>query len=401
MKTSERSSFSQCNKITSRVAGEQVKLTLVGVFKITKMRSYTTNKVKLTCSDYLTVMRRSTKFISFFSLFFLINSVIIFSVSSQDLERYSFDSRNMGTKFNIILYAEDEKTAARAAEAAFDRVEDLNQIMSDYVENSELNRLSRKSGSGEWMKISNDLFQVLKISIDISDDTNGLFDVTAGTLTHEWRFIRMMPEPVLPDEEELAQLLERVGYQHLELDEKSRSARLSRENMQLDLGGIAKGFAAEEAIKTLKDLGIQSALVDAGGDITISEPPPGRSSWTVAVPKGTPNGDPEMITLKLSNKTVTTSGDMFQFLEIGGERYSHIINPKTGLGSTSRIQATVISKNGMFADAYASVLTLMEPEKGIELINSIESTEAVIFRNDNGEIRDWTSDGYDNYLKND
>ena len=340
------------------------------------------------------------RFFLILSAFILILAAAGSSVQSQDLQRFSFDSRHMGTQITIILYAQDETEAYRASEAAFERIEELNQMMSDYIENSELNRLSRTSGSGEWMKISNDLFQVLKTSKIISKNTNGLFDVTMGPLTHEWRYIRMMPEPELPDEEELTQLLERVGYQHLELDKESGSARLSRENMQLDLGGIAKGFAAEEAIKTLKDLGIKSALVDAGGDITISEPPPGRSSWTVAVPKGTPAGEPEMISLQMSNKTVTTSGDMFQFLEIEGERYSHIINPKTGLGSTSRIQATVISKNGMFADAYASALTLMEPEEGIELINSLESTEAVIFQEFEGVINEWSSDGYENYLNN-
>lgn len=335
------------------------------------------------------------------SAIILILSAVGPSVHSQDLQRYSFDSRHMGTQITIILYVQDETEAYRASKAAFERIEELNQIMSDYIENSELNRLSRKSGSEEWMEISRDLFQVLNTSKKISAKTGGLFDVTMGPLTHEWRYIRMLPEPKLPDQEKLSQLLERVGYHQLELDRETDSARLKLENMQLDLGGIAKGFAAAEAIKTLINLGIKSALVDAGGDITISEPPPGRNSWTVAVPKGTPADEPEMITLQLSNKTLTTSGDMFQFVEIEGERYSHIINPKTGLGSTNRIQATVISKNGMFADAYASALTLMEPKKGIELINSLKNTEAVIFREVEGVISEWTSDGYGSYLEND
>lgn len=317
---------------------------------------------------------------------------------AQENQRYTFDSRHMGTKVTIILYAGDENLANRASEAAFDRIEELNQVMSDYIKSSEVNRLSDKSGTGEWMKISNDLYDLLKTSVQISEMTDGLFDVTMGPLTHEWRYIRMMSEPELPDDEELMRLLDRVGYQKIEFNEQTRSVRLKRNNMQLDLGGIAKGFAAEKAILKLKEFGIESALVDAGGDITVSAPPPGRESWTVAVPKSNAVNESAMTSLKVHDKTVTTSGDMFQFLEIEGIRYSHIINPKTGLGSTSRIQATVISDNGMIADALASVCTLMQPDECLNLINGIDSTEAVIYRSQNGEIEEWATAGFDRYL---
>jgi FAD:protein FMN transferase len=317
---------------------------------------------------------------------------------AQELQRYSFDSRHMGTQITIILYAGDETVAYRAAEASFERIEELNQMMSDYIETSEINRLSQKSGSGEWMKISDDLYEVLETSVQISEMTGGLFDVTMGPVTHEWRYIRMMGEPELPDDEELKKLLDRVGYRQIELDGQTGSVRLKREKMQLDLGGIAKGYAAEKAIERLREFGIESALVDAGGDITVSSPPPGRESWTVAVPKGITEGDRSMASLKIRDRTVTTSGDMFQFLEINGVRYSHIINPKTGFGSTHRIQATVISDSGMYADALASACTLMQPDECLELINEIEDTEVILFRTQNGEIEEWSTEGFSRFM---
>lgn len=317
---------------------------------------------------------------------------------AQDVQRYSFDSPHMGTKVTIIVYTGDENQAIRASDAAFDRIEELNQVMSDYIASSEVNRLSEKSGSGEWMKISDDLFDLMKMSAQISEMTDGLFDVTMGPLTHEWRYIRMMSEPELPDDDKLKLLLEKVGYQQIEFDEQTRSVRLKRKNMQLDLGGIAKGFAAEKAIEKLKEFGIESALVDAGGDITVSAPPPGRKSWTVAVPKSNSVDIRLMASLKLRDKTVTTSGDMFQFLEIEGVRYSHIINPKTGFGSTFRTQATVISDNGMVADALASACTLMQPDECLHLINRINNTEAVIYRSHNGEIEEWATAGFSRFM---
>ena len=316
---------------------------------------------------------------------------------AQDLERFSFDSRHMGTQVSIILYAENETEAYRASEAAFNRIEELNQVMSDYIDSSELNRLSEKSGSREWMEISDELFDLLKTSVKISEMTDGLFDVTMGPVTHEWRYIRMMSEPELPDEKRLERLLSKVGYQQIEFDRETMSVRMKTKNMQLDLGGIAKGYAAEKAIEKLQQLGFKSALVDAGGDITVSAPPPGRDSWTVAVPKGVINGENLMESLKLRDKNITTSGDIFQHVEIDGVRYSHIINPKTGLGSTKMIQATIISDSGMFADAFASACTLMEPEQCLDLISGIDNTEAILFQSRDGEIKEWKTEGFEQF----
>ncbi len=340
------------------------------------------------------------KSISFqISIFILLVIGTQSAVLAQATERHTFQSRHMGTQINLILYADDDSLANRAANAAFERIEELNQIMSDYIPASELNRLSRKSGSGEWMKISEELFRVLEKSLWISEKTDGLFDVTIGPMTHEWRYIRRLPEPALPDDVTLDSLKASVNYRYIELDVDSQSARLTTPNMQLDFGGIAKGYAAQEALKTVQLFGISSVLVDAGGDITLGNPPPGRDSWDVAIPKGRVDGEMAYTTVQFSGKILTTSGDMYQFALIDGQRYSHIVNPRTGLGSTDQIQATVISSTGMYADAFASALTLMEPEKGIRLIEKIEETEALIFQVIDGEVHQWMTTGMEVLLK--
>lgn len=334
-------------------------------------------------------------------LFFLASILFVKPALSQDLERYLFQSNHMGTRFNVVLYADStaDSLAKKAADEAFARIEELNQIMSDYEENSELNRLSRTSGSGEVVGISDDLFTVLKESERLATLSDGLFDITIGPMSKFWRVIRRLPDPELPGDDELHELRERVGYQNIRLDEENQTAKLLKSEMQLDLGGIAKGYAAEEALKVLKSYGIERALIDAGGDVTLGNSPPERDFWNVVVPKNQRDGADRYITLQVADRTVTTSGDLFQFVEIDGKRYSHIINPKTGLGTTNQIQATVIAPSGMTADALASILTLMDSEKGIELINEMDETEAIIFMNEGEKIREWYSDGARDLLR--
>jgi thiamine biosynthesis lipoprotein len=335
------------------------------------------------------------------NLFILASILFVQTAQSQELERYLFHSNHMGTRFNIVLYADstDDSLASKAAEDAFARIEELNQIMSDYEEDSELNQLSRTSGSGKAVKVSDDLFNVLKESIRMAELSDGLFDITIGPMSKFWRVVRMSPDPELPTHEEIKDLQEKVGYQHIRLNEEDQTVELLKPGMQLDFGGIAKGYAAEEALKVLKNYGIEQALIDAGGDVTLGDNPPERNGWDVAVPKSNNKGESQFISLQTANKTVTTSGDLFQFVVIEGKRYSHIINPKTGLGTTNQIQATVIAPNGMTADALSSILTLMSPKDGIALINQIEQTEAIIFMNEGEDIQEFYSEGARDYLK--
>jgi thiamine biosynthesis lipoprotein len=181
----------------------------------------------------------------------------------------------------------------------------------------------------------------------------------------------------LPDPTEFEAARARVGYANVELSTQKRTVKLLLAGMQLDLGGIAKGYAADAALKLLKEKHqISRALVAAAGDITCGDPPPGKEAWAVdiapIVKRQKPRG------LKLVNASVSTSGDLEQFVEIKGVRYSHIVDPKTGLGITGRRSVTVIAKNGTTADSMTKAVMLMPPEKALALVEATPHAAAYI-----------------------
>lgn len=300
--------------------------------------------------------------------------------------RFEFAETHMGTQFRIVLYAADKVAAERASQAAFRRVAELNGIMSDYLPESELMRLCKRAG-GPAVAVSSDLFAVLARSAEISRITDGNFDVTVGPVVRLWR--RSRRSQLLPDEKELAAAKALVDYRLVTLDPVGRTVRLAKPGMMLDLGGIAKGFAAEAAQKVLKQHGITRALVAAGGDIALSGPPPGKGGWSVGISRvpGEPGEGP---TLVLHDCGVSTSGDAEQFVEIGGKRYSHIVNPRTGLGLTDSWQVTVIAPDATTSDGMTKVLCVLGPERGLKAIAGL-AISARLVRMSGGKLEEHRS----------
>jgi thiamine biosynthesis lipoprotein len=289
----------------------------------------------------------------------------------------------MGTTFRVVLYAADKDAAEKAKTAAFARVAELDDIMSDYKKDSELMRLCRAFATqvGEPVPVSPELFFVLSKAEELSKASDGAFDVTVGPVVQLWRLARRTQQ--LPDPKELADARAKVGYRKVQLDPKGRTVRLLTPGMQLDLGGIAKGYAADEALKLLREkFGITRALVAASGDITCGDPPPGQEAWAVDIAPIVKRQRPRA--LRLANAAVSTSGDLEQFVEIDGVRYSHIVDPKTGLGVTGRRSVTVIAKNGITADSMTKAVMLMPQEKAFALVDATDGAAAftaVIGRN--------------------
>lgn len=297
--------------------------------------------------------------------------------ADPELARFTYTEPHMGTRFKIILYAPDEAAANRAAKAAFERIATLDSIMSDYRPTSELMQLCKKAG-GDPVRVSEDLWHVLGRSQEISRDSDGAFDVTVGPIVRLWRQARKTKQ--LPDAKELAKALELVGYDKVKLDEKARTVQLLKPGMQLDLGGIAKGYAADAALAVLKKQGIDRALVAAGGDIAVSAPPPGTEGWTVGIaPLEDPDSKPARFLL-LRDAAVSTSGDAEQFVEIDGKRYSHIVDPKTGLGLIGRSSVTVVAPHCMTSDGLDTAVSVMGPERGLKLIEKTDGVSAYIVR---------------------
>ena len=273
----------------------------------------------------------------------------------------------MGTTFRVVLYAADKESAKKAADAAFARVAQLDGIMSDYKKDSELMLLCKAFATevAPPVKVSDDLFFVLQKAEELSKKCDGAFDVTVGPVVQLWRLARRTQQ--LPDAKEFASAREKVGYGKVKLDAAKKTVQLLTPGMQLDLGGIAKGYAADEALKLLRDkFGIKQALVAASGDIACGDPPPGEVGWKVDIAPVAKSQKPR--TLTLANAAVSTSGDLEQFVEISGVRYSHVLDPKTGLGLTGRRSVTVIAPNGITADSMTKAVSVLPPERALALV---------------------------------
>lgn len=277
------------------------------------------------------------------------------------LTRYEFSHPQMGTVFRLVFYTEkDSAQAVGIARKAFDAVDSLNASMSDYLPESELNRLCATAGSGQVLRVSDDLWQILKLSDGFSQKSKGAFDVTVGPLTRLWRRARNLKE--LPDSSRVGEARELVGFQNL-VFKKGKKIELTKAGMRLDLGGIAQGYAADRCLKILRQNGISRVLADAGGDIALGDAPPGESGWAVEIPDNSEGlaSSQALIkrTLRLSNCGITTSGAAFRYLDVGGKRYSHIVDPRTGWGLTHRVLATVQAPNATTADAWATAISVL------------------------------------------
>lgn len=309
------------------------------------------------------------------------------TLQRESLQRFESVQIRMGVPVRILVYAEHSGIANQAMQAAFDRIRAIDRSLSDYDPDSEVNRLCRRHPPGEPFPCSDDLWAVLKASKLEFQRSGGLFDVTIGPVTRLWRVARRKHQ--LPPEDQLKSALDAVGDRYLTLNDDQKTVTLLRAGMQLDFGGIAKGYAADEAFRILKEQGISIALIAVAGDIRVGDAPPGKMGWNVEVEDKTlpPGPDRKPLVLSLVNQAISTSGDTYQYLELDGVRYSHIVDPRTGIGLTTPCSVTVIAPTGMQADAMASMITLLGPEEGMKLVEAIPQTSFLMVRLEEGQSR--------------
>lgn len=303
------------------------------------------------------------------------------------LNRFEFKHPAMGTLFSITLFAPEERAARSAADAAFQRIDVLEDIMSDYQADSELMRLCEQP-PGKPVPVSADLFDILQRAQKVSAVSGGAFDVTVGPYVRFWRFARKRKQLATPAE--MSSAAAAVGYQKLKLGDRTWTVTLLAPNMRLDLGGIAKGYAADQAIRVLKGRGITRALVAASGDIALGDPPPGQDAWKVAI-TGIDNTNGLARKLLLHNCGISTSGDTEQSIEINGVHYSHILDPHTGLGLTNRIQATIVAPDATTTDAMATTVCVLGPKRGLALVDSLSRAATLIFTKEDGQLHRFES----------
>lgn len=332
----------------------------------------------------------------------LLTAAVIFFLTAGEIAGQSrknvFTQKEMGSPFTLIIYG-DSLPAAKAAAAAFAEVNRLNGIFSDYLDSSESNKLCRVSRPGIYEKVSPELFQMIARSVHLSRISNGAFDITVGPLVKVWRAARR--ENKFPDSAKLHLARQSVGYQYIHLDTAHQSVMFEKKGVQLDFGGIAKGYAAQAALDIIRKAGFSSAMVDAGGDMILGDPPPTRSKWVIGI--SVPEAYEGLMQHKafLANKAVATSGDIYQYIEKGKQRYSHIIDPKTGYGVTFQRNVTVIADDGAMADGLASACSVLSIPEGLKLIENIEGAAILIAEKRDTGIYQISSPNFkDYYLAN-
>jgi FAD:protein FMN transferase len=316
---------------------------------------------------------------------------------TEPTSRFEFERAEMGVPFRIVVYASSKNMAEGAAQAAFTRIGQLNDIMTDYDSDSELSRLSQTSGKNEDVPVSPDLWVVLARAQDLAEQSHGAFDVTVGPYVNLWRYARR--QGALPDPNRLAGAAAAVGYAKMQLDPSRHTVKLLAPNMRLDLGGIAKGYAVDQALRALGRLGITNALVSGGGDMAVSGPPPGKEGWRIELPPLDATNAPSARYVIVSHVGISTSGDLFQRLEVNGKRYSHIIDPRNGIGLTDHRLVTVIAPDDFTADGLTKVMSVLEPKEALKFIAKTPEAFVRIVRKPDEKVEEYESRGFRHFYE--
>lgn len=322
---------------------------------------------------------------------------LLFASALQAQTKYVFQQPEMGSPFTITIYGDDSTAVASAVAAAFKKAGELNTILSDYIDSSELNRLSATGGQHRWIPVSPPLYDILDRSIVAARLSDGSYDITIGPVVRLWRQARRTHQ--FPDSAQLRLALASTGYRYLHLDSVTHSVLLEKPGMQLDVGGLGKGFVAQAALDLLKERGFSMVMVNAGGKIVTGDAPPGKEGWLIGI--NAPGEEEALLPslLELKSMAVATSGDIYQYVELNGRRYSHIVDPKTGIGLTQRRNVTAIAADGTTADWLATACSVLPWRKAIRLIRSLPGTALLVTEMKNGKIYRKSSPGFRNYLQ--
>jgi thiamine biosynthesis lipoprotein len=281
----------------------------------------------------------------------------------------------MGNQFEISAVSDNEQNANRSINAGIDEIKRIEKLLTTFHDSSETNLINRNAGI-EAVKVSEEIFNLIERSIRISSITQGAFDITYGSIDKRlWNFDTQMKS--LPDKETAKEMVRLINYRNIVLDRENSTVFLKEKGMRIGFGGIGKGYAAEMAKCKMQQLGITNGIVNASGDLTTWGLQPNGDDWTVGI--ANPNISGEVFSfLKISGLAVATSGNYEKFIMIDGKKYSHTIDPRTGLPVTGIKSVTIITKNAEIADAMATPVTIMGVKAGLHMINQMKDIDAVI-----------------------
>ena len=293
-------------------------------------------------------------------------ALLVFSTSllQAQTRKFSYSEMKMGSAFNLIIVSADSNKANHLARKSYELVDSLNHIFSNYDSSSELSKINASAGLLPY-KMSTAMLDLVQKSQYAYIQSKGAYDISIGPLSSLWRNARKAK--LFPEASTVLATKKLVGLNQVKINKRLGTIFLPNANMQLDFGGIAKGYIAQWVINFLKANGIQQALVDAGGDIVMSGPPLNQQGWLIGV--NLPETTDQLLNkkLQLSNCSVATSGDVYQFIEYKGVKYSHIINPLTGYGVTNLRNVTIVAKTGATADWLATACSILPIKEAKQL----------------------------------
>jgi len=302
--------------------------------------------------------------------------ISLISCQMQDQKFIKRTQFIMGTLVEITVLEEDKELAQKAISKSFEEMSRLENIMSNYLHNSELSKLNMSAGSQKNITVSSDLMEVIQRGVHWGRLSNGAIDISIGPAVNLWKFDSDSPLP--PSPKKLKSIIGLIDYRGIYIE--GNSIGLKQKGMSLDLGSIGKGYAVDRAVEVLKFSGIKNGFVNAGGDLMAFGSKKGTKPWRIGIQH--PRKPEEMIiSLTLKDKAVATSGDYQRYFIHDEKRYHHILNPEDGWPSGNAISATVIADTVADADALSTALFILGAEKGLDLINSLEGVEGMVLSN--------------------
>ncbi|MFT4030896.1 MAG: FAD:protein FMN transferase [Siphonobacter sp.] len=322
-------------------------------------------------------------------LFVFILALCIGGSTLAQSKKLVFQEPKMGSMFTIQVWADDSLKASMAARQAFAVADSLNLIFSDYLPDSELNQLNETAGSGQAVSVSPHLWAILEVSKTAWARSKHTFDITVGQLTQLWRKSRKSKE--LPDKNTLQTALATVGGQYMILNDSDHRVQLQKKGTRLDLGGIGKGYAAQQMLKKMQEAGFEYTLCDAAGNMAIGKHL--QQGWKIGVEWPDRKGEIMEKLLPLSQTAISTSGDAYQSVEINGVSYSHIVSPKTGLGVTYHRQTTIVTEDAGRADWLSTACYLLPIQEALRLAES-EHAELLILEKEGNYLRTYSTAGF-------
>ncbi|OCX53233.1 thiamine biosynthesis protein ApbE [Mucilaginibacter sp. PPCGB 2223] len=306
--------------------------------------------------------------------------MIITKPNTSLLSVYKRVLKLMGNRFELSVVADDETWAQSCIDAGVEEIRRIEKLLTTFSDDSETNQVNQHAGIAP-VKVSRETFNLIQRSLRISAVTQGAFDITYGSIDKRlWNFDEQMTS--LPDKETAQKMVRLINYRNVILDKDNCTVFLREKGMRIGFGGIGKGYAAEMAKRVMIARGVESGVVNASGDLTAWGLQPNGRQWTIGI--SNPDSSGQIFSqMDITGLAVATSGNYEKFAVIGGKRYSHTINPRTGLPVSGIKSVTIISTNAEIADAMATPVTIMGVKTGLDMINQMKDIEAIIIDDEN------------------